>query len=121
MTGILATTRATLLRGGAPDGLGDFIANDVAVDGAENVPCSLIERQRTVYDPASGASRVVRFIVARFVPGTFADPRVGDRVRDETTGLVRVVTEVRATPRTIAGAGALRLELVDVNNGEAVA
>ncbi len=120
MTGLLATTKATLLRGGETDALGDFVPTDTPVEGASSVPCSLIERQRSLFDPASSAWRVVTYHVARFVPGTF--PAVaGDRVRDESTGDVYVVRRVKSTARTIAGMGALTLELVDVASFEAAA
>ena len=119
MSGLIATTKATLLRGGETDALGDFVPDDQPVEGAVGVPCSLIERQRSIFDPASSAWRQVTYHVARFVPGTFAAV-AGDRVRDESTGSVYVVRRVKATERTIAGLGALTLELVDVASFEGV-
>ena len=119
MSAVLATTRATLLRGGEVDPLGDFRPADAEVAGSVAVPCSLIERSRSVFDPASSAWREIVYHVARFVPGTFAAV-AGDRVRDETTGAVYVVRRVKTTARTLAGSGALTLELVDVANFEQV-
>ncbi len=116
MAGLIATTTATLLRGGETNALGDFEPIDTPVTGAASIPCSIIERSRSVFDPASSAWRVVRYLKARFIPGTFPAV-VGDRVRDESTSLVYVVSDVKTTARTLAGSGALALELVDVNNG----
>lgn len=117
VSGLLATTTATLLRGGETDALGDAVAVDTPVSGAVGVPCSIIERTRSVFDPASSAWRLVTYSVARFVPGTFAALE-GDRVRDESTSRVYVVRRVKATARTLAGLGAFSLELVDVGGFE---
>lgn len=118
MSGLIATTTATLLRGSSTSALGDAVAVDTPVAGAVGVPCSLIERTRNVFDPASSAWRLVTYQVARFVPGKF--PAVaGDRVRDESTLRVYVVRRVKSTSRTLAGMGALTLELVDVASFEA--
>lgn len=113
MSGLIATTTATLLRGGDTNPLGDAVAVDTPVNGFEGVPCSIVERTRSVFDPASSAWRVVTYHVARFVPGKF-DAVAGDRVRDESTDRVFVVQRVKSTARTLAGMGALTLELVDV-------
>jgi hypothetical protein len=116
MPGLIATTTATLLRGGENDAMGDFVPTDTPVAGASSVPCSMVERSRSVFDPASSAWRVVRYLKARFIAGAFPAV-VGDRVRDESTGLVYVVSDVKPTARALGGSAAFAVELVDVNNG----
>lgn len=107
---MLATTTMTLLRGGGVDGLGDETTTNTPVVGAVGVPGSLIERERMVMDPTTGEPRTITQHHARFTFGTF--PAVtGDRVRDETTGELYVVEDVKATARAIGGLSALRLIL----------
>src|SRR3990172_5485946 len=103
---MIATTTMTLLRGGGVDDLGDETTTNDPVEGAERVPGSLIERERMVMDPTTGEPRTITQHHARFTPGTF--PAVtGDRVRDETTGDLYVVEDVKLTPRSIGGLSAL--------------
>lgn len=110
MSPIIATTTLTLLRGGGVDDLGDETTVNDPVTGAERVPASLIERDRMLMDPTTGEPRTITQHHARLIPGTFPAVK-GDRVRDESTGELYVVEDVKATARAIGGLSALRLIL----------
>lgn len=57
-----------------------------------NIPGSVIEKSRTVYDPQSGRVATLRKLTGRFKFGT--DIQDGDRIKDEKTEKVWVVSAV---------------------------
>lgn len=106
----IANTRAAVYRGSAPNGLGDEVDNNSApLAGLSSVRASIIERTRTVLDPASGEPRTIRNVVGR-LPGD-ADVVKGDRVQDVRRGVFYVVEEITYTPYTLSGTRELRLDL----------
>jgi hypothetical protein len=99
---MLATTRGALHRGSAPDALGDEVDdNATPVEGYEDFPLSLIERDRAEYDPATNTMRVVRELVARVPSSVPVDE--GDRIRDLRDSALYAVDGFRRTPRGISG------------------
>jgi hypothetical protein len=59
---VIATTKAAIYRGTAPNGLGDTVDdNTVPVVGLEVFPVSIVEKSKRVQDPASGIWRTVRY------------------------------------------------------------
>ena len=105
-----ATTRASVYRGTTTNPLGDDVDdNTTPVLGLEDIRASLIERMRTVMDPASGERRTVRYCVGRLSPDVVIAQ--GDRIRDNVTGHLYALDEFTLTPRTIGGQSALVLDL----------
>lgn len=106
----MATTRASIYRATKDNGLGDMVDdNTTPVAGLTDLPASLIEKSRKIFDPASEAIRTVRWCVGRFTPGT--DIQVGDRIKDNVTGTFYALDEVTTTRRSIAGSRDLVLDL----------
>lgn len=118
-----ATTRGALLRGTTTkDGFGDEIDDNstpyVVKDGQGNVtadysdfPLGLTERSRREQDPASGMWSTVRYMSARVPWRVGAIISDGDRIRDNRTGLVYQLDEMRRTPRSISGHSSVTLNL----------
>lgn len=104
----LANTKITIAptSSDTPDEYGDSSGN--APFGAKRHRASVIERSKTVVDPASGEARTVRFAVGRVRPGTAVSQ--GDRIKTKA-GKVYVVDEVTETDRSIAGAHDVLLDL----------
>lgn len=99
---MLATTRGALYRGTTTDALGDEVDdNSTAVDGHDDFPMSLLERDRAEYDPATNTMRVVRELVARVPSNVPVDE--GDRVKDLRDGALYAVDGFRRTPRGLSG------------------
>lgn len=93
-----ANTRASILRGTETDSYGDEVDSNVVV--YTDVPMSIIERNRRVYLPAEGATRVIRSYSAQC--GYEVDLRKDDRIRDQGTGIVYQVIEI-SDPTGILG------------------
>lgn len=85
-----ANTTVSILRGTSTDSYGDEVDEQTAV--ARNVLCALEESSRRTYLPAEQATRVVRSYSARLSPT--ASVQKGDRLRDERTGVVYVITDL---------------------------
>jgi len=119
----LATTRVAILRGSTENTLGDTVeSNDDAsiVPVLTDVPASLVERSKNVYDPASGTRRTVRVIICRLpaaVPHPVTGARTavvvldGDRIKDKTTGNIYALNEATGVPRALSGQSSLTLDL----------
>lgn len=106
----LATTTCAVYRGETESPLGDDVPNNaVPVAGMTALPLGLVERDKRVQDPATGLWRTVRYSVGRLTPGT--DVRMGDRIKDNTTGKFYAVDDIKVTPRSISGGAGLTLEL----------
>lgn len=86
----LATGRYAVLRGVSTDKYGDEVDSKEPV--ARNVLGSVLESQRTVFNPNDQRTTVVRDLVGRFGSGT--DVQSGDRIRNEKSGDVYVVLGV---------------------------
>lgn len=121
----LANTRVAVLRGSTTSPLGDEVDDNGAgsvVAAFADIPASLIERSRGVYDPATGTRRTVRVITCR-VPASVPHPDTGvlnalvleegDRIKDTRTGRVYALNETVAVPRSLAGMSSLTLDLRD--------
>lgn len=113
MSAGLATTRLAVYRGTTEDALGDTVDDNVTpVEGLERVAASLIERTKRVQDPASGIWRVIPYLKAR-ISNPSHDIVEGDRVRDLRTNKLMTVDSITRTPRSLAGAATLTLDLTD--------
>lgn len=121
----MATTRVAVLRGTTSNALGDEVETNTGgavVDGLSDIPASLIERSKGVYDPATNTRRTVRVITCRLAvsvghPTTGAIVPValleGDRIKDNVTGRIYALSEKTAVPRALSGQSSLTLDLKD--------
>lgn len=117
---MLATTRVAVLRGTTESPLGDEVETDAVVTALRDIPASLIERSRNVFDPSSQTRRTVRVITCR-IPSAVGHPDTGvitpvalqdgDRIRDNVTGRVYALSEQIVVPRSIAGQASITLDL----------
>lgn len=108
---MIATTRAALVRSGAPaeDAYGDDASVDEDVTGATDFPISIIEREARVFDESSDTWRTVRFFVGRHAATI---PTVeGDRIRDLATGDLYTVDEVERARRNLGGRSSATLKM----------
>lgn len=85
-----ATTTVSILRGDETNEYGDVVDSDTAI--RTRVPASIHEQNRRVFLPAEQAYRIVRFSTARLPSNV--DIRKNDRLRDERTGAVYLVTDL---------------------------
>ena len=116
---MIATTRAAILRGSTTDGLGDEIDALVVVatpaaDLAKgrklsDFPASIVEKSRREFDEASNAWRTVRYYAGR-VP-SYVPAKAGDRIRDNVTGSIYLVSEAEAARRGLAGRSTVTLTM----------
>lgn len=86
----LAGSRYSIMRGSTFNEYGDEVDGSTVVHSA--VLGSVVERRRTSYDPQSSRVGTYRELVGRFGHGT--DIQDGDRIKDERTGDVFLVTSV---------------------------
>lgn len=119
----LATTRIAILRGSTVSDLGDDIESNAdasIVAGLSDIPASLIEKSKTVWDPASNTRRTIRVVICR-VPVAIGHPATGvstlvvvlegDRIKDNNTGRIYAFAESVAVPRALSGQSSLTLNL----------
>lgn len=107
---IVATTRGALLRGTTTDALGDEVdANGDPVDGFEDFPLSIVERDGSEFDQASGQWRTVRKLIGRVAANVPVDE--GDRIKDLRDGAIYAVDGFRRTARGISGRSSVTLRL----------
>ena len=115
MTG-LATTRVAILRGTPIENeFGDLIDEDVIVPEYADLPASLIERDKAVYDSASMERRTIRVTTCRVLNKALA-LQDDDRVKDLRTGTVYSINGKTIVPRTLAGTRATILDLKSVTS-----
>lgn len=108
----LATTRGSVMRATAADvgGHGDTLDNNTTpVVGMTNAPISLIERTKNVQDPDTHTWRTIRYLEAIVPPAWTL--QLGDRIRDDRTGIVYAISSHTSVPRSLAGQRGRRLEL----------
>lgn len=86
-----ATTTVSILRGSATNSYGDAVDDNTTV-AASGVIAAIAESTRRAYLPAEGASRIIRTYTGTLPPVT--DVRKLDRLRDETSGVIYLVTEL---------------------------
>lgn len=87
----IATCTISILRGTAKDLIyGDSYDTSQVI--ASGVPASIIERTQKIITPGNAAPRIVRAIDGIVGPAT--DIADSDRVQDEKTGQIYVVTAV---------------------------
>lgn len=84
-----ANTRVSILRGTSTDGFGDTVDGLTAVTTGVNA--SLIEQSQTVRRRDEREPRTIRSTRCRLPAGT--DIRRGDRIKDESTGVIYVFDE----------------------------
>lgn len=116
---MIATTRGALMRGTTTDGLGDevdalaVVATPLAdlAKGRKlgDFPASIIEKSRREFDEASNAWRTVRYFAGR-VP-SYVPARAGDRIRDNVTGSIYIVSEAEGARRGLSGRGSVTLTM----------
>jgi hypothetical protein len=104
----LATCRASIFRGTAPDPDYGNPVPDNTTPSASGVLLAVEERNSRTWDPATQTPRVVR-VVSGTVPST-TDVLTGDRIRDDTNGVLYLVQNV-TRPRTAGRAPDVQLEL----------
>lgn len=85
-----ANTTISILRGTEQDGYGDEVDSDTPL--YTGVAASILGSSRRVYLPAEGATRVIHSYSGRC--GAEVDLRKDDRVRDERSGTIYLVTEL---------------------------
>lgn len=102
----LATTKVTILRGTATDRYGDEVDTDTVV--AVDIPASILERPVTGARPASGRKDTQRTHALRV--WKVVDVRQDDRIKDQKTGRVYVVTTAAPATNPV-GLGSTRLDL----------
>jgi len=88
----VATTTVSILRGTATDGYGDAVDDNTGTPAATGVPASILEQNRRVFLPAEQAFRIVRTYAGRVGPEV--DIRKDDRLLDEQTNIVYLVTDL---------------------------
>lgn len=117
---MLATTRIAVIRGSEAHPMGFEVEGTDPVPSLADIPASLIERSRGVWDPSTETRRTVRTMTCRLPvatphPATGESVAVqleeGDRIRDNRTGIIYAVNEKTEVPRSLAGAAHLTLDL----------
>ena len=88
----VATTTISILRGTVTNGYGDTVDDNTSQPVATGVPASILEQNRRVFLPAEQAFRIVRTYAGRVCPEI--DIRKDDRVKDEQTSIVYLVTDL---------------------------
>ncbi len=108
---IVATTRAALIRGDEEeDEYGDAVPSVTPVEGFEDFPASIIEKERREWDPGTNTARTVRKITGR-VPSN-VPVRTGDRIKDLVTGVIYDLDgDFTRARRTISGRSTVTLTL----------
>lgn len=86
----VANDRIRIWRGNKTDAFGDLVDADNEPVG--ETPAMIRERDRRVYLPAEGATRVIRAYYARVGPEV--DIRKGDRIEAIRSGRRYLVTEI---------------------------
>ena len=103
VTVFIPTTRVTIQRGTATDSYGDEI--DSGQVHATGVPVVITEVQQRSFLPDEQRGGVTEQHIIRFRPAV--DIREGDRVLDEHTGALYVITDV-TTPPSVTGLADIR-------------
>lgn len=85
-----ANCTVSILRGTETNEFDDLVDSDAAVRAG--IPASILEQNRRVYLPAEAAYRIIRSYAGRI--GAEVDIRKDDRLRDERTGAVYLVTDL---------------------------
>ena len=107
---MIANTRVTVLRGTTVDAFGDEV--DTSTEVAVDIAASLVEQSRTATTREDPTPRVVHYTVGRLPWGT--DVTEDDRLRDQRTGRVYIVTAV-SRPSGIGIVPDLRVDLKITN------
>ncbi|WP_410644505.1 hypothetical protein [Amycolatopsis sp. lyj-346] len=102
-----ATCRASIYRGTMPSDFGDPVP-DNTTPAATGVLAAIEERDSRVWDPATQTARVVR--VAKAAMPSTTDILTGDRVRDNTYGVLYLVQNV-TRPRVAGRVPDVQLDL----------
>lgn len=102
------TTTVTVLRGTTTTAHGDTVDTAAAVAGMTNLPASIVEQRQDVNGPQVGRNTEVRHYVGKLAQGT--DVREGDRLRDDVTEHIYLVTAVISADPQVTPAD-LRLDL----------
>lgn len=104
MTVFIPTTTVALLRGTTVDTFGDEIDVDVPI--TTGLPAAVTENAQRSYRRAEGRGGQVETFTVRLRPGT--DVTEQDRLRDERTGAVYLVTSV-SHPQALTGLADVRV------------
>ena len=102
----LTTGRYSVIRGSALNEYGDEVDSDTIV--VSGLLGSVIERTRQVFNPDDNRVSTVRFLTGRF--NYDVDIQDGDRIKDEKTGDVFVVSSISRGANAVMKSG-LELEL----------
>ncbi|RSM60580.1 hypothetical protein DMH03_17685 [Amycolatopsis sp. WAC 01376] len=107
-----ATCRASIYRGTTPSDFGDPVPNNL-IPAASGVLAAIEERDSRVWDPATQTARVVR--VAKAALPSTTDILTGDRLKDDTHGVLYLVQNV-TRPRTAGRVPDVQLDLKRVGD-----
>jgi hypothetical protein len=109
VAGMIATTRAALLRGETEDALGDEIDATTVVAGFGDFAVSIIETSRNEFDESSNTWRTVRYYAGRV--STRVPVKAGDRIRDNRDATIYTVSEAERTARGLSGRSSVTLTM----------
>lgn len=101
-----ATTKISIYRGQVDDGWGD--AEDLDTPVAINVRASLVEQKIYAKSETTTQPKNMRFARLRVTHGT--DVRTNDRVLDQKSGLMWVITNISGVQNPVVGQD-LRVDL----------
>jgi hypothetical protein len=102
-----ATTTISILRGdSAADAYGDIEPSDTPV--YTGIPASIMERTKHVFTADAPTPMIVRYSTGRV--GNSTDLRVGDRIKDESSGVLYAVDGF-GKPSSPVHAQDIRIEL----------
>jgi hypothetical protein len=108
----VATCRVTVLRGETTTALGD--PADASTPVQDRVPFSILEQRRQTTRRADDRAQTVLYFTGRCSPRI--DVRQGDRLQDESTGTIYLVTAVSRVASPI-GTNDTRCDLEKVTDG----
>lgn len=89
----IATTTVSILRGTTEDEWG--YEQDTDAVHATGIPMAITSRTKQVFEPATSTGKTVRFYTGRAISNL--DITADDRIRDENTGEVYVISAVTST------------------------
>jgi hypothetical protein len=106
----LANTKITVLRGETTNEYGDQV--DTEEPFKRDIPASLIEQTKQLFDLASGTPRTIKLFTCRVNNNT--NISLTDRIKDQSTNAIYAIDNI-STPTGPTNASDMRLDLSKVN------
>jgi hypothetical protein len=97
----------TVLRGTSTNAFGDIVDDNTAV--YTNVPATLVETTKTVFDGAEQTPRTIR--VAYCLVPSYLNVTTSDRIQDQATGQIYIVFGIQVPPTLVGIPVPTRLDL----------